>query len=178
MHRILANILLLHWAATCALLAGLCVLGGETGAPRVMAMLGLETEGIGMEAAPAATALLSLGFAVCAVLFFWALLTGLMPVERRDHEEVQQMAFGAAALTISIILLVGVARSIPGLFPVAATHLAALLVSYVAIRVSALPAGRETGSRSLLRLRASEASRVASLGQRAASITRMTGEGR
>jgi len=177
MQRILANILLLHWAATFALLAGLCVLGAEAGVFRAMDVLGLDTEGLGLQAAPTMTALISLAFAVCAVLFFWALLTGLMPVERRDHDDVQQMAFGAAALSVSVLLLAGMALSIPGLFPVAATHLAALLASYVAIRVGTVPAGREAGPRTLPKLRASEASRVTSLGQRAANMARMTGEG-
>lgn len=134
MRHLLTTILTFHWTAVFGLLAIGAMLDGDAGVASVLSMMGVgyaETA----EHAPVLSMLLSFGLAVVTVLFFWGLLTGAFARQPDDGEtmEVLRLAFAGAALLLTAVVLLGALQDVSGLFPVTAAHLAALLVSYLAI---------------------------------------------
>ena len=175
MIRNLKPLVLFHWAAVFSLLAVLCVTAGDGGVGQVFNTLGLAVARTPMipVSAPVATSVMSLAFAVCAVLFWWALLASLTsgPDDgrdvNRDAYQVFDLAFASACGTLTLVMGFGVAEGITGIFPVVAIHVCALLVSYAAVSVrEAGTAADKADERDVLgavRKRAGEASHAVSL---------------
>jgi hypothetical protein len=135
MRHFLTSILAFHWAAAFAVLAMVCVSGGDTGAAGALNLVGVTLPGFGGAPAtgPAFAAFLSLAFAVVSVLFFWALLTTFGGDRTGDDDQVIRMAFAAAACVLTLLLVVGAVQGAGGLFSVVSAHLSALMASYLAI---------------------------------------------
>jgi hypothetical protein len=136
MSRILTLFLILHWAAVFSLLAALAVFGGDGGAD------GFSFFGVPMSAGgdvyiasvPVLRAAVTLGFAFCAVLFWWAFVTLFVSSDGQAGDEVLRMAFAAASGLMTLMLVVGAVKAPAGLFAAMAAHFAALIASYLAIR--------------------------------------------
>lgn len=166
MPRTLTSFLTFHWAAAFALLSMVCVMGGG-GAEQALSMLGLAEAGL-IDGGGATAALLSLAFAVCAVLFFWAFVTSLMDDPGAEGDDVAGMAFASAALLATLLMICGAVTFVAGLFPAVAVYLAALLASYLAIQaerfaavISATPS--ESDVRAAARIMALGAAHVSML---------------
>jgi hypothetical protein len=141
MPRVLTSFLTFHWAAAFALLAMACVMGGDGGAERALAMLGLAQSGLFDPAYGSASMLLPLASAICAVLFFWAFAICMFSDPDAEGDgDVLRMAFASAALLISLLMVYGSVNFVAGLYPAIAVHLAALLASYLAIQAERLAA--------------------------------------
>ena len=150
MRYVLTSFLALHWAIVFALLAFVCV-DGKRGAAAALGLLGAGVHDAGLanldNAAIAAP--LAVAFLILAVLFCWAFVEVFANDANNPYatDNVIKIAFTAAAIVLSLILVGGTAQGISGLFLVVAVDLAALMVSYLAIcaeRWSALvaaPAG-------------------------------------
>ncbi|PSJ61830.1 hypothetical protein [Kumtagia ephedrae] len=134
MARILTFFLVVHWAVVFSLLATLSVLGSDGGGLR---FFGIDLPGADylVVSVPVVAASVAMGFATCAVLFWWALVALFAGNDDGTiGEEVLRVAFAAAAGLMTLLLVVGTFRSSAGLFPAMAAHFAALIASYVAIR--------------------------------------------
>ncbi len=136
MSRILTLFLILHWAAVFSLLAALAVFGGD-GADS-FSFFGVPMSAGGdvyVASVPVLRAAVALGFAFCAVLFWWAFVTLFVSGEGQPAgEEVLRMAFAAACGLMTLMLVVGAIKAPAGLFSAMAAHFAALIASYLAIR--------------------------------------------
>lgn len=134
MRHLLTTILTFHWTAVFGLLALVTVLGGDSGMAGVLSMLGVGYSDAAAQL-PLLSTLFSFAFTMVAVLFLWAFVTAFFNVGTDGGEttEVFGIAFAAAALTMTAVVLAGALFDVSGLLPVAAAHLAALLVSYLAI---------------------------------------------
>lgn len=137
MARLLSLFLLFHWAAVFTLLAALSVFGGESGADASFAFFGLVLPSwhLGPVAAPVVTGLSTAAFALCGLLFWWALMTdlGTSVTRSRDVDEILVIAFAGATALLTLIMIIGAFNGAGGLLPVMATHFAALISSYVAL---------------------------------------------
>jgi hypothetical protein len=134
MPHILTSFLAFHWALAFALLAVVCVMGGDGGAVAALDLLGVSLSHSNLEGG-VAPKLLSLAFTIGSVLFAWAFLTAFFSDEAVEgNDDVMRMAFGSAGGVLSLVLICGTAQGAAGVFPVVAAHLAALLASYLAIR--------------------------------------------
>lgn len=134
MPHILTSFLAFHWALAFALLAIVCVMGGDGGAVAALDLLGVSLSHSNLDGG-VVPALLSLAFTVGSVLFAWAFLTAFFSDQMVEgNDDVMRMAFGAAGGVLSLVLICGTTQGATGLFPVVAAHLAALLASYLAIR--------------------------------------------
>jgi hypothetical protein len=141
MPRVLTSFLTFHWAAAFALFAMACVMGGDGGAARALAMLGLTESGLPDFANGSASMLLPLASAICGMLFFWAFATCMFSdTDAEGDGDVLRMAFASAALLISLLMICGSVNFVAGLYPAVAVHLAALLASYLAIQAERLAA--------------------------------------
>src|SRR5262245_34865667 len=134
MRHILTLLIAFHWMAVFAFLAAVSALDPENGIYAALSLLGAAPtpdaflSGGGL----LATGLFSFAFAVASVLFLWTLATALFSegFPYGDSERVARMAFGAAIGVFSLLLIAGMSRPVPGLFPVCAIAIAALLTSY------------------------------------------------
>ena len=186
MFRLLTIAVVFHWAAIFSMLAFMCVLAGSDGAAQALSLIGFgEVIDPARTLPPAAlAALAAILFALCGVLFWWALVTVLLGEESAHAPaDILSLAFASSVGTLSAVFLYGAAQGLNGLFPTIAVHVAALLVSYTAInaerRVSAPRRDvKEAAKRSGLRQRANEAAQVASLARFSGRPPVMTGEGR
>lgn len=168
MTRILTLFLVLHWAVVFSLLAALAVFSGGDNLDS-LSFFGINMSGQDLVVAsvPLLKAVVTFGFAICAVLFWWALVALFFQTQDTSAgEEVMRMAFAAASGLMTIALLVGAIKASPGLFPAMAAHFAALLASYVAIRVER-QVGAEEATREEVRhaahIKAVDASQTARL---------------
>lgn len=140
MPRVLTSFLTFHWAAAFALLAMACVMGGDGGAARALAMLGL-TGSLPDFAGDSASIFLPLASAIYAMLFCWAFATCMFSDPDAEGDgDVLRMAFASAALLISLLMVYGSVNFTAGLYPAIAMYLAALLASYLAIQAERLAA--------------------------------------
>lgn len=138
MPRLLTHFLVFHWAVVFTLLAGLTALGGDlAGITGVNVFLADTADSrLALLSLPGGRALVGCAFALCAVFFWWALVTALICAsdEEQQGEAVLRLAFTSAACLVTLLLVVGTLAEVDGLFSVVATHLAALVASFVAIR--------------------------------------------
>lgn len=135
MLRVLTPFVILHFAALFSLLAFLCVLAGDDGVSRAFRFMGLiygENTAIRILGVSEAS-VLALAFAVCAVLFWWALLETLAGDGAQRANQALDLAFSGAVATLTVVSLLGAAHDVAGLVPAIGIHLAALLVSYSAL---------------------------------------------
>lgn len=170
MSRILTLFLILHWAAVFSLLAALAVFGGDGGADS-FSFFGVPMSAGGdvyVASVPVLRAAVTLGFAFCAVLFWWAFVTLFVSGEGQPAgDEVLRMAFATASGLMTLMLLVGALKAPAGLFSAMAAHFAALIASYLAIR-GEQQLGEQAGKsedelRLAARVRAIDASQTARL---------------
>lgn len=127
MHRILTFFLGLHWMAHFALLAIWATGSGNPPASNWLDAVGPDGANGGM------AMVVTLGFALTAVLFLWMLVAVLL--DRRMSEEaddVARLAFAAGTGILTLVLLADL-QPTTGLMPAVSLQLGALLVSYVAI---------------------------------------------
>lgn len=167
MLRLLTLFLILHWAAVFSLLAVTAVSGGLDGVADGLSFFGLElpAESLALNLAPFVAAVMAIGFCICAVLFWWAFATSLLSAEvaSGDGDDILRMAFTGASALMTAVLVLGVASGTAGIFPVMATHFAALMASLVAIRTEqgrlATVLSRDAELRLAARVKALDASR-------------------
>lgn len=136
MRHVLSSVLALHWAVVFALLAYICM-DGSRGIATALGVLGLSVKANGLPELEnvAVLAPLSIALLTVAVLFCWAFVETLLNAAARPDagESVARIAFIAASLLLSLILIGGVAQGINGLFMIVAIQMTALLASYVAV---------------------------------------------
>jgi hypothetical protein len=163
MPRILTVLLLLHWAIAFSALAFLCMAGGDDGASSAFSALGISLPGKTVSGS-AGAAFVSISFALCALLFWWALAgAALASSAETETDEISIVAFAAAAALMTILLVVGVAARANGVLPGIAIELCALLASFVAIGAAQRSgATTVTAGRLAARALAVDASRLAS----------------
>ncbi len=171
MRHFMTSLLALYWAVVFALLALVCVLEGDAGAAGVLNLAGMTLHG--PSGGHILAALLSVLFAVVSVLFTWALLTSFIDIDEPRDDQVFRVAYGAAAVALSILLLVGAGQAATGILPGLSVFLAALTTSYVAAcaeRWSAVLGGSRTGTDSTGDVR-----RMAAGAAHNAMLTRLSG---
>ena len=177
MGRILTLFVSLHWTAVFAALALLAGLNGGENFAAVLAAIGIQfpAEALPMPVPAAFCALLAVGFGIVAVLFLWALVTGLLDrhADGNEADEVARLAFGSAVGVLTLVFLgcamrgeaIGIYRSI-------AIEMAALLASYLAVyaerrmasAAAARAGSRTTGAARTMALHAAHDSLLARLG--------------
>ena len=167
MSRLLTIFIEFHWSALFALLAVDLVFRSRTDATGVLLLFGLNFGSEPMPGHRLAVAGLTLLFALCAVLFLWALATTALAGGDGDDAsaEVIGKAFATASLAMTVVLAYGIYRSAGGLVPVIAMHYAALLSSFVAVRIArpAETAGRHSDVAVAFKAKAIEASHASRL---------------
>ena len=151
MPRILAKILLAHWAAAFTLMAGLCVVAAAARSGTALGRLGVS-RGDGASASlssPALCAALALAFGVCAALFAWSLLVSFVadPENSAELEDTVGLSLAVAIGALSTFLGFGVVEGFHGAFTLVASQLAALLATGMVIRVAARPVENSQRSR-------------------------------
>ncbi|MBS3651377.1 hypothetical protein KEU06_22435 [Pseudaminobacter sp. 19-2017] len=162
MSRILTLFLLLHWAAVFSLLAGLALFGDEGGLSSGFSFFGAILSGADhlLAGFPALKAAVAFGFAICAVLFWWSLVTALLG-SAAVADEVLRLAFAGACCLMTVMLIIGSLKAPSGVFGAMAAHFAALIASFAAIGT-----GQKLGERrsaKAARVRGHDASQTARL---------------
>ncbi len=185
MPRILTLFLVLHWATVFSLLAALSIL--DAGGAEGLNAFGIRVAVGDMQDAHrlALRAAIGFGFTTCAVLFWWSLATMALSLghEATQGDEVLRVAFSASAFLITLILIVAAVVHADHFMPVIATHVAALIASYVAIRDerdSRPPREKpsEEQVRLAARVKALDASQIATLGRFASNLHVFKGQNR
>jgi len=131
MLRTLNIVVAFYWTAFFTALAYVAMASGDD-VGRLAGLSGLELTGDLPVVSRMAVAML---VTFCAVLFAWSLLSALMGTDPGGQAvpEMMRLAFGAAALTFALLLVVGLTRGAPNL-PAIAAHFTALLASSIAVR--------------------------------------------
>lgn len=177
MPRILTLFLMLHWATAFSVLAAMSMLDGS-GAD-ALAAFGIQLALDDLQGAHrlALQAAVGFGFAICAVLFWWSFATMLLSLRQdtAQSDDVLRTAFSAAAFLMTIVLIAGAAGNAAHLLQVVATHVAALIASYVAVRSEwrDLPLKAKASDEQLrlaARVKVLHASQVATLGRTASNL--------
>ena len=162
MPRILTVLLHLHWAVAFSALAFLSLAGGERGAADAFAALGFSIPGQAT-AGFMASGIVSAGFALCALLFWWALAAAVLSAQEDEPDQVTMVAFAAAVGLMSVLLVIGIAARAQGILPGISIQLGALLASFIAIGAAQRSgATTVTAGRLAARALAVDASRLAS----------------
>jgi hypothetical protein len=138
MGRILTLFVSLHWTAVFVALALLAGLNGGENFAAVLAAIGIQfpVDALPMPVPATLCALLAVGFSIVAVLFLWALVTGLLDrrAEGNEADEVARLAFGGAVGVFTLVFLGCAMRAEAiGIYRSMALEMAALLASYLAI---------------------------------------------
>lgn len=170
MPRILTLFLMLHWATVFTLLAAFSI-ADSAGLEGLRAFgVDLAFDGFDGRKALVLQAVVSFAFTICAVLFWWSLATLVASLrhEMPQGEEVLRVAFSAAACLMTLILVAGALAGADHLLPVMATHVAALIASYVATQaeLAKMPLEIQVSEEELrlaARVRVLDASKIASL---------------
>lgn len=170
MRPILTPFLALYWTAAFAVLASLATAGGDEGVTQVMRMVGLA--GAGLPKGAFAATVLAFGLALCAALFFWAFVQGVLAdrIDAGDGEAVLRLAFGSAIATTCLLVVAAALGGAEGGLTSPTVLLAALAASYLAIAAErwvsrALPDTVDTPADSGARTMAVDAARHAVLAQ-------------
>jgi hypothetical protein len=166
MSRILTLFLVLHWAVAFSLLAALVIMSGEgTLLTGFGALSNLTGPGSEMLSGMAVRGAVGFGFSVCALLFWWSFVSvGLAAHYQRSGDDTLKVAFAAATVTMTAILVLGTFKGASGLFPTVAAHFAALIASYLATRMDQQPASQLVANndhRVAVRVKAMQASHSA-----------------
>lgn len=138
MRRILTLTLAVHWMCVFAMLAIVCTVEPHDGFAAPLRLLGLETGDLAVDGGSEAAAFFAVAFLLVAVLFFVAASDFLVDGRGRRHPSFAA-AFGTAALSLTLLLVAGALEPVPHLFIAVESVLAAVLVSYLAIRVEPIP---------------------------------------
>jgi hypothetical protein len=166
MKRIFSILILGHWLLFFVLhafgaLAGTLTFARLSALP--LAWTGFEGAGP-LRAMPLISAGMGLAALLAATLFLWALLASIVGTEDADSSrDVENFAFGGAALVFSMLSAVSIVQADPAALLAATVYFAALILSWSATRVEAPVAaardieGQEHPSVTLARTMASDA---------------------
>jgi len=140
MRHLMTSYLALHWAVVFALLAFVCI-GGVAGLEGVLSTFGALRGGpdLGRLDRVLVTAPLASAFLMVAALFCWALIETFLGESPDSAEPIFKIGFVAAGCVFAVVLVLGTAQGIGGLFLPATVHLAALAVSYLVVIGERLP---------------------------------------
>lgn len=132
MRPILTPFLALYWTMAFAVLALVCADGGNEGTAHVIEMLGLTSAFA--SASPLGAALAAFGLAICAALFFWALVQTLLDgrLDGGHGEHILRLAFAGAIAMSCVLLVFGMLGGESVGLSSTTLLVAALAVSYVA----------------------------------------------
>lgn len=170
MRRVLTLTLAVHWMCVFAMLGIVCTVDPRDGFAAPLHLLGVDTRGIEQDGGSEVSAFFAVAFLLVAALFFTAsanLVLGRHAQAKRWPEFAR--AFGAGALSLTLLLLAGALQPAPCLFCTVETVLAAALVSYLAMRAEPAPRRSNHGD-------AASAARLMALGAAHSSLlTRLSG---
>lgn len=179
MRQILTSVLKLYWTVAFAIMAVVCVFDLEQGIAKVFRLLALtdvgaaSTSGSGL----VVTGLFGSAFALVALLFLWAFVAGLSDNGTAgEPDEITRMAFGFGGGVLAAASILAAAMSVSGVFSAIGIQLAAMLASYLAMRIEY---GGDTVSSTVVNVERSP-SRTRSMATNAArnySVGRQSGHG-
>ena len=131
----LTSILALHWAIVFALLAHGGIVNVDGGLGGLSGSLGIEPIQPSTSATVVLLSLLSAGnFVFAAMLFGWSALTDLFPylgADDADRIDLSRVAYCAAVSSLTIVLIISLARGETVPYVALAAQLAALGASYL-----------------------------------------------
>ncbi|WP_127598399.1 MULTISPECIES: hypothetical protein [Nitratireductor] len=141
MKKILCLFVLAFWSAFFGALAFIALTDDGGAAALVHRALDIDPRVAGPTPidSPFYASVLAFGLILAAVLFVWALLSALFERAEgtRDADELARLAFGAGTGMMMVLMAAGAAIGGQGAFVAASIHVAALTVSYIAMRAEA-----------------------------------------